>query len=108
MRSSCSRIGATAAAASGELTVMRTSSEPAAASWRIWMAVAIASAVSVLVIDWTTTSPAPPIRTERAPQRTCACRARRRGSEPTGIGAEGQPWAGSVSGLAASFMAEPS
>ena len=43
----------TAAAASGVLTVMRTSSEPARASSLTWIAVPIASAVSVLVIDCT-------------------------------------------------------
>ena len=36
------------------LTVMRTSSDPAWASAATWSAVASASAVSVLVIDWTT------------------------------------------------------
>ena len=46
MRSSCARIAATSAAASGELTVMRTISEPACASSLTCTAVAIASAVS--------------------------------------------------------------
>ena len=45
----------TAAAASGVLTVMRTISEPARASSLTWIAVPITSAVSVLVIDCTTT-----------------------------------------------------
>src|SRR5436190_6844411 len=44
----------TAAAAASVLTVTRTSSLPACASWATWIAVASASAVSVLVIDWTT------------------------------------------------------
>ncbi len=44
----------TAAAASAVLTVMRTSSEPAAASCCTWRAVDSTSAVSVLVIDCTT------------------------------------------------------
>ena len=48
-------ISGTAAAAASLLTVMRTSSEPAWASAATWMAVASASAVSVLVIDCTTT-----------------------------------------------------
>ena len=42
------------AAAASLLTVTRTSSEPACASAATWRAVASASAVSVLVIDWTT------------------------------------------------------
>ena len=52
--SSRSRIWGTAAAASSRSTVSRTSSEPARASAAIWRAVASTSAVSVLVIDWTT------------------------------------------------------
>jgi len=43
----------TAAAASGVLTVIRTSSEPASASSTICREVASTSVVSVLVIDWT-------------------------------------------------------
>jgi hypothetical protein len=54
---------ATCAAASGVLTVMRTSSEPARASASTCSAVASASAVSVLVIDWTTMGAPPPMRT---------------------------------------------
>src|SRR5712671_2291769 len=61
--SSRSRIGATCAAASGELTVMRTSSEPARASASTCRAVASASAVSVLVIDCTTIGAPPPMTT---------------------------------------------
>ena len=45
----------TAAAASSVFTVTRTSSEPAIARARTCRAVASTSAVSVLVIDWTTT-----------------------------------------------------
>ena len=45
----------TAFAASSRSTVMRTSSEPARASAATWAAVASMSAVSVLVIDCTTT-----------------------------------------------------
>ena len=48
-------ISGTAAAASSVLTVTRTSSEPACASRATWIAVESGSAVSVLVIDWTTT-----------------------------------------------------
>src|SRR5918999_5623854 len=50
-----STISGTAAAAASLLTVMRTSSEPARASATIWAAVEAASAVSVFVIDCTTT-----------------------------------------------------
>ena len=75
MRSSCSRMYGTAAAASGVLTVMRTSSEPAIASSLTWIAVPIASTVSVLVIACTRTGASPPIVTTRAPQRTVAWQA---------------------------------
>src|SRR3954454_21393471 len=77
MRSSCSRMYGTAAAASGVLTVMRTNSEPATASSLTWIAVPTASTVSVLVIAWTRTGASPPIVTTRAPQRTTAWRERR-------------------------------
>src|SRR5437660_11420723 len=50
-----STIRGTAAAASSWLTVTRTSSLPARANSATWRAVAATSAVSVLVIDWTTT-----------------------------------------------------
>ncbi len=65
----------TASAAASLLTVMRTSSEPAWASCATWMAVASASAVSVLVIDCTTTGCAdptgmPPTMTVRVGRRT--------------------------------------
>ena len=53
----------TALAASSLLTVMRTISEPASASSITWRTVASTSAVSVLVIDWTTTGAPPPITT---------------------------------------------
>ena len=42
---------------------MRTISDPASASSATWRAVAAASAVSVLVIDWTTTGAPPPTTT---------------------------------------------
>src|SRR5215212_1397569 len=48
-------ISGTAAAAASLLTVTRTSSLPACARRATWIAVASASAVSVFVIDWTTT-----------------------------------------------------
>ncbi len=53
----------TAAAASSRSTVMRTSSDPARASAATWATVASMSAVSVLVIDWTTTGAPPPTLT---------------------------------------------
>src|SRR6187549_284042 len=56
-------ISGTAAAASSVLTVTRTSCEPACARRATWMAVPSGSAVSVLVIDWTTTGWALPTRT---------------------------------------------
>src|SRR3954464_9185208 len=42
----------------------RTMSAPASSSWRIWSMVAPASAVSVLVIDWTVIGASPPTSTE--------------------------------------------
>ena len=63
-RSSASRIRGTAAAASFSLTVTRTSSDPARASEVTWATVPAMSAVSVLVIDWTTIGAAPPTVTE--------------------------------------------
>src|SRR5437763_28407 len=53
----------TARAASSVLTVTRTSSLPAACSARTCAAVAAASAVSVLVMDWTTIGCALPTKT---------------------------------------------
>src|SRR6185436_5783413 len=61
-------ISGTAAAASGTLTVTRTISEPASASSMHCRAVDAASAVSVIVIDWTTTGAPPPTWT--VPTRT--------------------------------------
>ena len=66
-----------AAAASGVLTVMRTSSEPAIASSLTWIAVPIASTVSVLVIACTRTGASPPTVTTCEPQRTGTWRERR-------------------------------
>ena len=57
------------AAASGEFTVMRTSSDPARARSMTWATVAAASAVSVLVIDCTTMGACAPIA--MPPTRTC-------------------------------------
>ena len=72
--SSRRRMSATWAAASGELTVMRTTSEPACASWYTCSTVAAASAVSVLVIDCTTTGASEPTKTW--PTRTWRVRRR--------------------------------
>ena len=93
MRSSCSRIAGTAAAAAGVSTVMRTISEPARARSLTWIAVPIASAVSVLVIDCTTTGASPPTHTVRWPCETATLRLARRASGPEGI----------ASGMQASF-----
>ncbi len=78
--SSRSRIAGTAPAASAVLTVMRTSSEPASASALTWATVAATSAVSVLVIDCTTTGAPPPIGTPA----TSTCRVRRRSMRVAG------------------------
>src|SRR6186997_2898608 len=56
-------ISGTASAAASVFTVTRTSCDPACARRATWIAVASASAVSVLVIDWTTTGWAEPTRT---------------------------------------------
>src|SRR3984893_8775163 len=56
-------INGTAAAASGTFTVQRTISEPASASSTVCRNVDSTSAVSVLVMDCTTTGAPPPTRT---------------------------------------------
>src|SRR6187397_3618298 len=82
-------ISGTAAAASSVLTVTRTSCEPACARRATWIAVASASAVSVLVIDWTTTGCAAPTSTPPTSTLTVACRVGRRASgEFIGLRAE--------------------
>src|SRR5690606_3775776 len=73
---------------------MRTISEPATASSLTWMAVPIASAVSVLVMDCTTTGASPPIRTSLPPQLTVAQRVGRFGAAPA---TDGQPSCTAVS-----------
>src|ERR1700737_3635371 len=85
-------IAGTAAAASGVLTVMRTSSEPACASSLTWIAVPIASAVSVFVMDCPRTGASPPIVTRWPPQRTSTACDTRRGTGPPKIGSEEQIW----------------
>src|SRR3954463_2205053 len=72
----------TAAAACSVLTVARTSCEPAWASRAVWIAVASASAVSVFVIDWTTTGWADPTRTPPTSTETVG---RRRGRRESGV-----------------------
>src|SRR4051812_5413234 len=89
MRSSCSRMYGTCCAASGVLTVMRTSSEPAMASSFTWMAVPIASTVSVFVMDCTRTGASPPTVTTRPPHATFACTERRAAGAAGSIGRQG-------------------
>src|SRR5471032_175917 len=75
----------TAAAASGRSTVRRTNSEPARASSLIWIAVSITLAVSVLVIDCTTTGASPPTQILRWPCVTSTLRLARRFNGPEGM-----------------------
>src|SRR3954449_767226 len=79
-------ISGTAAAAASVLTVTRTSCEPAWASRATWIAVPSASAVSVLVIDWTTTGGANPMR---APPTSTLTVGRRRGRRVSGVAMRG-------------------
>src|SRR5579859_5350685 len=71
---SVSTIFGTASAAASVFTVTRTSSEPAFARAITWLTVEVTSAVSVLVIDWTTMGWPPPTRT---PPTLTATEARR-------------------------------
>src|SRR5262245_13179884 len=73
-------ISGTAAAAASVLTVIRTSSDPACASWATWSAVASGSAVSVFVIDWTTIGCVLPTGT---PPTWTVTVGRRRGRRPS-------------------------
>src|SRR5512135_738857 len=75
----------TARAAASVLTVTRTSSLPAWARRATWIAVASGSAVSVFVIDWTTTGWRPPTGTP--PTRTVTLSRRREPAVITGSGA---------------------
>src|SRR5690242_3092830 len=84
---SLSIIAGTAAAASSVLTVTRTSWEPAWARRATWIAVASGSAVSVFVIDWTTTGWAEPTSTPPTSTLTVGLRLGRRESGlATGLG----------------------
>ena len=65
---------------------MRTSSLPASASSLTWMVVAMASCVSVLVIDCTRTGASPPTVTTRSPQTTRAWRVRCAAGAATAMG----------------------
>src|SRR3954470_394365 len=89
MRSSCSRMYGTCAAASGVLTVMRTSSEPAMASSFTWIAVPMASCVSVFVIDCTRTGASPPMVTTREPHTARAWRVRCLSGDAASMGRQG-------------------
>ena len=64
---------------------MRTSSEPARESAATWRAVASMSAVSVLVIDWTTIGAPPPTMTAPSPWPTRTPTVAWRGSGPEGV-----------------------
>ena len=75
----------TAAAASSRSTVRRTSSEPARANAAIWRVVASMSAVSVLVIDWTTIGAPPPTVTAASPSPTRTPTVAWRESGPQGV-----------------------
>ena len=76
----------TCAAASGVLTVMRTSSLPAMASSLTCTAVPIASTVSVLVIDCTRTGALLPTVTTRWPHTTRPWRVRRGAGRASSMG----------------------
>src|SRR6478609_4490803 len=89
IRSNCSRTYGTAWAASGVLTVIRTISEPASASSLTWMAVPMASTVSVLVMDCTRTGASPPTVTTRDPQATRAWTERRAAGAAGSTGRQG-------------------
>src|SRR3954451_5341247 len=75
-------ISGTAAAAASVFTVTRTSCDPACASRATWIAVASASAVSVFVIDCTTTGCADPTR---MPPTSTLTVGRRRGRRLSGV-----------------------
>src|SRR3954465_10031270 len=79
-------ISGTASAAASVLTVTRTSCAPACASRATGLAVAWPSAVSVFVIDWTTTGCADPTRT---PPTSTLTVGRRRGRRVSGVAMRG-------------------
>jgi len=81
-----SRIRGIAAAASGVFTVRRTSSEPARHSSATCFTDAATSAVSVLVIDCTTTGAPPPTATPP----TMTWRVDRRGQGAAEVGGVGR------------------
>ena len=85
------RISGTAWAASSLLTVIRTFCDPASKSSATCCAVAAASAVSVLVIDWTTTGAAEPTATPRTRTVTVGRRGRKVLEALLGTGRRGKP-----------------
>src|SRR4029079_3437091 len=86
IRSSCSTMWGTAAAASSLFTVTRTSSLPARARAATCATVPATSAVSVVVIDWTTMGWADPMETP--PTWTVVVRRRVRGGMGSNITAD--------------------
>src|SRR3990170_6360776 len=84
-------ISGTAAAAASVLTVTRTSWLPAWARRATWIAVASGSAVSVFVIDWTTTGWALPTSTPPTSTDTVDRRRGRSVSEPGISAPRGRP-----------------
>src|SRR5579875_3533578 len=82
----CLAISGSASASSWDGTATRTMSQPVAVSSAICWRVALTSAVSVVVIDWTETGASPPTATEP----TLIWRDLRRGAR-TGGGAVGMP-----------------
>src|SRR5712691_4732222 len=65
----CFLMAGSALAASGVLTVTRAISQPACSNWWICSTVALTSAVSGVVMDWTTIGAPPPMGT--FPTRIC-------------------------------------
>src|SRR3990170_3057419 len=100
-------ISGTAAAAASVLTVTRTSWLPAWARRATWIAVASGSAVSVFVIDWTTTGWALPTSTPPTSTETVDRRRGRSVSEP-GINApRGRPSAAAETARDADEVGQP-
>src|SRR5947209_19565207 len=91
----CRAISGSASASSVSGTATRTMWQPAAVSSAICWSVALTSAVSVVVIDWTLTGAPPPTGTGP----TMICRDCRRGAS-AGAGAAGMPRFTAVTGVA--------
>src|SRR5438552_16235544 len=77
----CFLMAGSALAASGVLTVTRAISQPACSNWWICSTVAFTSAVSGVVMDWTTIGAPPPMGT--LPTRICLVLRRLRSEEHT-------------------------